>query len=268
MSALLADAARWYSGFSWDGAPLSHWCWPVLGVVVYLVATWALSAVMASREAFGLRWVTAGHNLLLSFGSLAMFLGTAVELWRRYSESGAVEWFFCEETSVRAEGPLFFWSYVYYLSKYYEMLDTALVLLQKSRVPHFGLQVYHHAAVVPMAWLWCQQRQSLQWGGLLFNTFVHVVMYQYYAWRVLGLPTPWKRWITKLQIVQFVTSFVLLCVTLRLYLAKLALGGTCEGMPSLLYNCVFNATLLLQFVGVDKRNSKLASGGGAAKKSS
>ena len=36
------------------------------------------------------------------------------------------------------------------------------------------LQVYHHAAVVPMAWLWCECQQSLQWGGLLFNTLVHV----------------------------------------------------------------------------------------------
>ena len=57
------------------------------------------------------------------------------------------------------------------------MLDTVLVLLQKSRVPHFKLQVYHHAAVVPMAWLWCETQQSLQWGGLLFNTLVHVIMY-------------------------------------------------------------------------------------------
>ena len=57
-----------------------------------------------------------------------------------------------------------------------EMLDTVLVLLQKSRVPHFKLQVYHHAAVVPMAWLWCETQQSLRWGGLLFNTLVHVIM--------------------------------------------------------------------------------------------
>ena len=62
------------------------------------------------------------------------------------------------------------------VSRYYEMLDTVLVLLQKSRVPHFKLQVYHHAAVVPMAWLWCETQQSLQWGGLLFNSLVHVIM--------------------------------------------------------------------------------------------
>ena len=37
----------------------------------------------------------------------------------------------------------------------------------RSRVPHFKLQVYHHAAVVPMAWLWCEYQQSLQPPGLI-----------------------------------------------------------------------------------------------------
>eukprot|EP00971_Amphidinium_carterae_P206806 4103390-Amphidinium_carterae.1 len=68
-------------------------------------------------------------------------------------------------------------------------------MLQKSKVPHMKLQIYHHAAVVPMAWFWCQYQQSLQWGGLLFNTFVHILMYSYYCCRVMGWKTPWKRYL-------------------------------------------------------------------------
>ena len=194
---------------------------------------------MKDLKAFQLQKVAVLHNLLLSIGSLVMFLGTSLELLRRWSSSGHFDWFFCEDATT-SDGALYFWSYVYYLSKYYEtrwcfqvfiynpifgastefsascnryipgikavytanwmircylkptartknkpmiatsnqeMLDTVLVLLQKSRVPHFKLQVYHHAAVVPMAWLWCETQQSLQWGGLLFNTLVHVIMY-------------------------------------------------------------------------------------------
>ena len=202
-----------------------------------------------------IHWMTkVFHNLILSLGSLIMFLGTCLELLQRWLSSGHADWFFCEDPKMKAVGPLYFWSYVYYLSKYYEMFDTVLVLLQKSfdqanagglvmqtllasifncysedvsvranssapewcffllasfwpllaskrkslfrtnqtwsrfnthfrwesgtrsRVPHFKLQVYHHAAVVPMAWLWCEYQQSLQWGGLLFNTLVHVIM--------------------------------------------------------------------------------------------
>ena len=241
-----------YAGFRWEGAIASHWQWPVFGVVAYLLTTGALCWIMRSRAGFQLRWITAVHNLILSMGSAAMLIGTIVELWRRYVQTdNNIMWFFCEDATGLAEGPLYFWSYIYYLSKYYEMLDTVLVVLQKSKVPNFGLQVYHHAAVVPMAWFWCQYQQSLQWGGLVFNTMVHVIMYQYYAWRVIGLPTPWKKWITKLQIIQFITSFVLLAVTLSL----LWKGHTCAGPRSLLYNCLFNATLLLQFVGIDHRNN-------------
>ncbi|CAE8623799.1 unnamed protein product [Polarella glacialis] len=253
----------WYANFQWEGAVGSDWRWPACGVLIYLVIVGVLTQLMKSRPAFEFKSFTVFHNMVLSLGSLAMFVGTILELQSRFRSSGSLEWFFCESMTARADGALYFWSYIYYLSKYYEMIDTVLVLLQKSRVPHFKLQVYHHAAVVPMAWFWCEQRQSLQWGGLLFNTLVHVIMYQYYAFRVLGLPTPWKRWITKLQITQFTTSFALLAGTLYVYRQKTAAGDSCAGMQALLYNCLFNATLLLQFVGVDKRNAELAGKGKA-----
>ena len=71
------------------------------------------------------------HNLILSVGSLVMFLGTSLELLNRWSKDMNGDWFFCEDPNAAAVGPLYFWSYIYYLSKYYEMLDTILVLLQK-----------------------------------------------------------------------------------------------------------------------------------------
>lgn len=100
------------------------------------------------------------------------------------------------------EGGLWFWSYVYYLSKYYELLDTVLQLLKGRPPPHFGLHAYHHAVVLLMAWAWLEYVQTLQYIGLLFNTSVHVVMYYYYFRRVLKLPVPWKRFVTVFQIVQ------------------------------------------------------------------
>ena len=37
---------------------------------------------------------------------------------------------------------------MYYLSKYYELLDTVLQLLKGRPPPHFFLHVYHHATVL------------------------------------------------------------------------------------------------------------------------
>ena len=45
----------------------------------------------------------------------------------------------------------------------------------------------------------------VQWGGLMTNTAVHVVMYLYYFLRTQGINPWWKRYITRFQIVQFAT---------------------------------------------------------------
>ena len=39
------------------------------------------------------------------------------------------------------------------------------------------LHVFHHTSVVPMAYLWLEQGQSLQQIALLTNTGIHVIMY-------------------------------------------------------------------------------------------
>ena len=87
--------------------------------------------------------------------------------------------------------------FVYYLSKYWELLDSAFQV-QKARslgpkgTPPGFLHYYHHAAVMVTRLLrhpspvthacqvmclnWIESNQTLQWLGLAFNTFVHVIM--------------------------------------------------------------------------------------------
>ena len=91
----------------------------------------------------------------------------------------------------------------------------------RRRRPRNGLSIYkiiqvHHACVLLMAWGYVEYHQTLAFGGLVANTFVHVVMYYYYFRAALKLETPWKAWVTRLQILQFSVSFLLLLVTLVL----------------------------------------------------
>lgn len=191
--------------------------------------------------------VLAFHNLVLCVWSLVMFIGCLYELVQRARrEDGNLKWFVCEDTNLaKTSGPLYFWSYIYYTSKYYELFDTVITLLKGSRPTHMVLHVFHHTVVILMAWCWLTYRQSLQFPGLLFNTFVHVVMYYYFFRRAMGWACPWKNWVTRLQIVQFMTSLVLFCCTMYFWLYQ---GEECSGIHALFFNLAFNVTLLWQFI--------------------
>jgi len=238
-----------YADFDWADAPLSSRSSPVLVGVGYLLMVAILPRFVPEGGFRNLDRILVAHNVFLSFISAVLCLGCAVEMWRRVKQENSVDWMFCEDPNTPARGPLYFWSYAFYVSKYYELVDTALALLKGSRPPHFGLHVYHHALVPVVVWNWLEYRQTLQHIGLLWNTFVHVVMYAYYGLRVLRIPTPWKKWVTRLQIVQFVSSIGFLLVALQ-YMWERPFGNKCAGQTSMWVNLAFNMTLLGQFVVV------------------
>ncbi|CAB9509781.1 Putative elongation of fatty acids protein DDB_G0272012 [Seminavis robusta] len=199
------------------------------------------------------------HNIVLVASSAIMLCGVVVESIKRLSMPSESSWppfLLCEETKgiMAGKGALYYWSYIYYLSKYYELLDTALQLARGKPPPHFALHVYHHSVVLFMAWAWCEYHQSLHFIGLAFNTAVHVVMYTYFLQRTITKATPkWKSLVTLFQIVQF--SFSFFCAILTIYISFVQ-GYQCAGMSALGLNALFNVTLLHSFVGVFKKGGK------------
>jgi len=224
--------------------------------IFYVIVVLLLNSFMKYRKrGLNVKYLQAAHNMILCLMSLALFYGTLREVIFRVSTStssassgmmGAYTFLFCEDPKIVPEGSLYLFSYMYYLSKYYELLDTILQILKGRAPPHFFLHVYHHATVLLMAWAWIEYTVSLQFIALLFNTGVHVVMYYYYLCSSLGWYVWWKRYVTMFQIIQFCTSFFCYMVTMGL----MASGYECAGSRMLLANLVFNATLLYQFFGV------------------
>ena len=248
-----------YDEFHWRSAPLSH------GPTVTLVAVWYVLLALLAKRACDQRtppqhtsasYVLAAHSAVLAVASLVMCAGALREAFARSALEGSWSWFFCENR--RAAPKLYFWAYAYYLSKYYELLDTFLPVLVHGRVPrHFGMHVFHHACVLFMSWGYLEFRQTLAFGGLIANTAVHVLMYVYYARAALKLETSWKAWVTRVQIIQFVSSF-LRCVVF----ASGAHGepSTCSGLGALAGNAAFNAVLLYLFFGVLASSKKKKAG--------
>ncbi|CAD7931938.1 unnamed protein product [Amoebophrya sp. A25] len=224
-----------------------------------------------------LKALSVGHDLILIGASATMFVGCfsavvdrvqrtsadfllcedpnlAVSLFSSGVKTNGNEQTLLEVTTEDAVNRLFLWSFLYYLSKYYELLDTILQLARGRPPPQFFLHVYHHSCVLVMGWAWCTQRMSLQFIGLLSNTFVHVVMYSYYLQRaVTGKVPSWKRWVTQVQILQFALSVGCFLYTISAFIVP---GMQCGGWPvTMVGNILFNLMLLRDFCNLAGKNA-------------
>ncbi|XP_028404844.1 elongation of very long chain fatty acids protein 4-like [Dendronephthya gigantea] len=100
----------------------------------------------------------------------------------------------------------------YFISKIIEMADTVFFVLRKKVNQVSFLHVYHHATMVIVTWI------GIKWfgGGQSFfscmaNSFVHIIMYVYYAMSAVPLLKKylwWKKYLTQLQLIQFVCIIV------------------------------------------------------------
>jgi len=97
------------------------------------------------------------------------------------------------------------------------------------------LHVYHHIITLWLCWVCLQERLSIQWYGnragdwsapclhrlsahratsflplrrlcTIANAAIHVAMYYFYACQAIGLDVWWKRYLTTMQIVQFIAD--------------------------------------------------------------
>lgn len=99
---------------------------------------------------------------------------------------------------------LAYFGYLFYLSKYYEILDTVIILL-KGR-PSSLLQSYHHSGAILCMWSGVRYMSPPIWIFVVFNSFIHSIMYFYFSLSCLKIRLPkwFKQSLTSLQITQFI----------------------------------------------------------------
>ncbi|KAI5696070.1 hypothetical protein M8J75_007632 [Diaphorina citri] len=81
-------------------------------------------------------------------------------------------------------------SYLYFISKIVDLLDTIFFVLRKKNSQISFLHVYHHVMMVFATWAFLRYfkgEQGIFVGAL--NSLVHVVMYSYYFLAALGPET-------------------------------------------------------------------------------
>ncbi|GAA5869211.1 hypothetical protein JCM3774_003981 [Rhodotorula dairenensis] len=188
---------------------------PITFGIVYFVVAKTLSHYQDGKNRIrGKGWdaVVLLHNIILAVYSAWTFLGTAPpvfrEFWRGFANNGVAGFTraFCDTDSAVWSSTFSKYSYLFYLSKYWEVLDTAILLLKGKKVGM--LQSYHHMGAIWTMYAAYVTQAMPVWIFCVANSLVHSVMYSYYACTAVSIPFPrfLKKSITRMQITQFLVG--------------------------------------------------------------
>ncbi|KAJ2722198.1 hypothetical protein GGI07_003475 [Coemansia sp. Benny D115] len=154
------------------------------------------------------------HNTVLAVYSAWAFMGVFPTFVKDVMTKG-IHAGLCDLDGTRWNSVLFAHMYLFYLSKYYELLDTAIIILKGRKASL--LQIYHHAGVILVTYYGCYYSAACSVFIVWENAGVHTVMYTYYALTAIGINPPGKKYLTSLQIFQFLfgQSAIILYAVMR-----------------------------------------------------
>ncbi|XP_077561140.1 very long chain fatty acid elongase AAEL008004-like [Haemaphysalis longicornis] len=182
----------------------------LLALYVYGVKV-AGPRAMKDRQPFNIRWLVLGYNLFMVL-NCAFFLVEFVRL--AFIENGYSLLLQEVDSTMRpATLRLVSLSWWYYMFRIFEFTETFFFVLRKKFGQVSGLHVFHHCII---AWnMWICVTYGVQAQTIFvtcMNTLVHLVMYSYYFLSALGPRAQpflwWKRYLTQVQLVQFVVLMV------------------------------------------------------------
>lgn len=187
--------------------PYEHTSWeiPTAMTLVYLVVVVLLGPkYFQSRDPLNVDGYMLAYNTYQTLFNMWAVAGLLREIISRPLPFAGTVY-----TPSRAEANLGFLIYAHYQNKYIELLDTVFMVVRKKNDQVSFLHVFHHSI---MSWSWLAVLWYNPGGdaffGAFMNSFIHVVMYSYYLLRALKLPCPWKKYVTRLQLGQFVIIFI------------------------------------------------------------
>lgn len=187
---------------------------PIIGIVaLYLLFVTKIGPeYMKNRKPMNLRLLMLVYNLYQT-----IFNGMIVS--KMFTTTGAITylWKHCCHPIDPAINPFYQHlnetSWFFFFSKVMDLLDTVFFVLRKKQSHISFLHVYHHANMVLFSWVYLKYIKGEQ-GAFVgwLNALVHTIMYSYYFLSALGPHMQkylwWKRYITKLQMTQFVIIIV------------------------------------------------------------
>jgi len=176
-----------------------------MGIFTYFWVILIGERFMKHRKPMVLKKLLFFHNLFLTLISVLIFVGlmrTAVELYALHG----FHYIWRDYTWSLQNTPLQLWCYIFYVSKYYELLDTVFLIARKKHIRL--VQKWHHASVLLLFWSYNNSRMTVHYYLAIVNSFVHIFVYGFFVCATLHIRVPWKNYITVLQIGQFIFAII------------------------------------------------------------
>ena len=186
------------------------------------------------------------HNIALAVFSLVVFLKATPLVLNEYSSRG---WQSLHCRNAFWDDGFRFWANIFYLSKFYEFVDTWILVL-KSKTPSF-LQLYHHTGIAIAMYLGCKSEANWIIWPTVLNSFIHTLMYTYFTAATLGYRSPLAKILTTAQITQFVIGIAMSCTC---YFHEGCING--DQLFSLAFTQVYCVGLIYLFYGLFKEKYK------------
>lgn len=171
----------------------------------YLAMIYVGQKLMRNVKAFELDMTLAVWNFIFSIFSGIAAYKLVPELLGVWYNHGVVA-SYCDNHEYYTDPSTGYWGWMFVMSKLPELGDTVFLVLRKK--PVIFMHWFHHALTFVYAQITYSEKQAWARWSLGLNLTVHTIMYFYFAVRALkvSLPRPVAKFITTIQITQFVIS--------------------------------------------------------------
>lgn len=101
-----------------------------------------------------------------------------------------------------------YYGHMFFVSRLVEFADTIFFVLRKKNNQVSSFHVFHHSTVPTACWFFIKFAPGGNSGIFpIINTLIHTIMYSYYLLATYPAMRPylgWKKYLTQMQIVQFI----------------------------------------------------------------
>ncbi|GAB5590292.1 Fatty acyl-CoA elongase/Polyunsaturated fatty acid specific elongation enzyme [Umbelopsis nana] len=233
----------------------------LIACVTYLVVIFGGQLFMRELPAFKFKVLFQIHNLLLTAVSFILLVLLIEELVPIVAKNG-IFFAICSPQAWTQKLELLY--YLNYLVKYWELFDTVFLVVKKKKLEF--LHWFHHSMTALLCYTQLVGSTSVSWVPIVLNLTVHVLMYWYYFRTAGGARIWWKKYLTTMQIIQFVIDLFVIYFCTYTHFAfaysSLPTFGDCSGSENAAYfGCALLSSYLLLFINFYAKTYKKGDAG-------